>query len=251
MAAKGSATRIEGEAGGGEYVLPDPLTAGGGKLPLEGVREVNLAVLLGEIFGVELGGADELLLERVDQGCREDGVAVLPAFAVADEELPAGEIEVFDAEADAFHQPQTGAVEEAGHELVLTGHRREDEDGLFVGEDGREAAGFASADGVDRQVEVDLQDIPVQEEQGAQSLVLSGGSNVLLDCEVSEEGFDVAGRKDFRMPFLVEEDKAPDPGDVGLFGAEGIILKADCHADLLEEARRVRMRCGHRRNRAL
>jgi len=43
-----------------------------------------------------------------------------------------------------------------------------------------------------------------------------------VDCQVSEESLDLAFSHVLRMTFIMEEDKAPDPADIRLFGTDGI-----------------------------
>jgi len=70
--------------------------------------------------------------------------AVLLAFAVADGDSEVGQVQVFDAQAEAFHRAQTAAVEELGHQEVRAGEVAEDSVHLLFGEDGREAFGLCS-----------------------------------------------------------------------------------------------------------
>ena len=37
------------------------------------------------------------------------------------------------------------------------------------------------------------------------------------------------------MLFIVEQDRVLDPGDVGLFGADGVVFEPDIFSDLAEE----------------
>ena len=80
-----------------------------------------------QIFLVDLAGPGQVVLEGLDEGGGEDGEAVFQAFAVPDDELVEAEIDVLDPEADAFHDPKTGPVEELGLELMLTGQGLDEE----------------------------------------------------------------------------------------------------------------------------
>jgi hypothetical protein len=79
--------------------------------------------------------------------------------------------------------------EEQQHQQTDTGHCLNDRFGFFRGEDGRQIARWsptdqrssASAEGINAIVELDLEHLAVQKEQGAEGLILSGGGNV-LDC---------------------------------------------------------------------
>ena len=55
---------------------------------------------------MEEANAFDLALKVRDDGVGQGGDAVLFAFAVADRDGLVFEVDVFDTEADAFHQPQ-------------------------------------------------------------------------------------------------------------------------------------------------
>jgi hypothetical protein len=62
---------------------------------------------------------------------------------------------------------------------------------------------------------------------GAERLILSGGGNVLIDSEVGQEGLHLGSAHLLGMALVVVEDEAPDPVDVGLPGARGIVHETD------------------------
>jgi len=87
--------------------------------------------------------------------------------------------------------------------------------------------GFFGADGIDGGGQFDAQDVVVEEEDGGEGLVLGGGGDVFVNGEVGEEGFDF-GRVHFGgVAFVVKEDEAFYPGDVGFLGTEGVVLGAE------------------------
>jgi hypothetical protein len=84
-------------------------------------------------------------------------------------------------------------------------------------------------------VDFGLQDVAVEEEDGAEGLILGGGGDVLFDGKVGDECLDLGGAQVFGVAFAVEEDVAFDPVFVGLFGAEGVVFGADGVGDLIHE----------------
>ena len=52
---------------------------------------------------------------------------------------------------------------------------------------------------------------------------------------MGEKGLDFRDAHFTRMLFIVEQDIALDPGDVGLFGANGVVFEPDGLSDLVEE----------------
>lgn len=124
-------------------------------------------------------------------------------------------------------------------------HVGEDGVGLLGGEDGGQAA--LAAGGLDA-VEVskfDTEDLAVEEEEGAEGLVLGGGGDVALNGEVCEEAPDVIGAEVARVAQVVEVDVAADPADVGLFGAVTVVAGAQGGAEGVEEGGAGHGRCGN------
>jgi hypothetical protein len=72
-----------------------------------------------------------------------------------------------------------------------------------------------------------FQHLAVEEQKGAEGLILSGGSDIFVHCQVGQEGFDLGSAHLGRMADVVEVDVAFDPVDVGLFGADGIMFDPD------------------------
>jgi hypothetical protein len=79
--------------------------------------------------------------------------------------------------------------------------------------------------------------IPVEEEDGAESLRLSGRGDIFFNGERGEEVRDFRFSHIGGMTFVVEEDKLFDPVEVSLFGANAVMFEADDVADLIEEFR--------------
>jgi len=91
-----------------------------------------------------------------------------------------------------------------------------------VGEDHGQGFGFFGADEVGGKFDFDLENVAVEEENGAEGLVLGGGGDVFFDGEVGDEFLDSFGAHVFGVFFVVEEDVACDPIFVGLLGADGV-----------------------------
>jgi hypothetical protein len=59
----------------------------------------------------------------------------------------------------------------------------------------------------------------IQEEDGVQRLILRGRADLGADRQCAQERRDVSGAEAARMSSAVEDDEAPDPVHVGVFGA--------------------------------
>ncbi len=145
-----------------------------------------------------------------------------------------GEVEILDPQAEAFHQAQPAAVEQAGHELVGAGEAAQDLLDFLAGEDRGERFGAMGADELGGEVEFEVEDRAVEEEQGAERLVLGGGRDVVVDGEGGEKRFDVVGGEVGGVALVVEEDEAADPVQVGGFGARGVVAQAEGGAGVVE-----------------
>lgn len=173
-------------------------------------------------------------------GFGEDGDAVFGAFAVADDDLVLGEVDVFHAQAEAFVEAESGAVEDLDDEEGNPGELGQDALDFCAGEDDREALGFFGHDRANGLFDRPLQDMVVKEKDSAESLILGGGSDVLVNGKMSEEGFDVLDGHVFRMhvlapAFFMKENETLDPIDIALLGAVGVVHAPEGEAELIEE----------------
>lgn len=168
--------------------------------------------------------------------------AVFFAFAIAHSDGAVFEVNIFDAQAEAFHQAQAGAIEELGHEFVDAGHAVDDLEGLLPGKDSGEtlgAFGRGEEDGGDLFVE----DFSVEEKDGAERLVLGRGGDIVLVGKMEKKGLDFGGAHLARVmgnlaevqPGVMETDETADPIEVGLFGAVGVVFGAQGLADAVKE----------------
>lgn len=235
VAAGDTGSGVSGERVGGEDVLPDPFFWGVGVLTGQGVGEVDGAVAFGQVLLVDHLDPLEVFLEGEDEAIGKDGDAVLHSLAIVDGDKVLVEVEVLNTEADAFHEAESGAVEQFSDQLAGAGEAGDDAEGLVSGEDGGEALGAFSADGVEGKIALHSEHLTVEEEEGSEGLILGGGGDASLDGEVGEEGLDFWGAHLAGVAFVVEEDEAFDPGDIGLLGTDGIVLTADRIADLVQE----------------
>ena len=76
--------------------------------------------------------------------------------------------------------------------------------------------------------------LAVEEQEGAEGLVLWRRGNVFLDGQVGEKGFDLGSAHLLWTAHAVEVDVAFDPADVGLLRAIGIVFEANGITDLIQ-----------------
>jgi hypothetical protein len=86
-----------------------------------------------------------------------------------------------------------------------------------------------------KRTRIPTEHLPIEEQEGPESLVLSGGGDMFLDGQVGEKGFDLGSAHFGRVTHVVEVDVALDPADVGLLRAIGIVFETDRITDLIQQ----------------
>ena len=103
----------------GEHPLPAPVGCGVGILSLQSIRQRDLTPPVFQVRDVQGPHRFEVLLQLLLQRRRQDGPAVLPALAVADNHRTSGEVEVLHAQLQALHEPNSGSIENPADEPVF------------------------------------------------------------------------------------------------------------------------------------
>ncbi len=181
--------RVDGEAFGREDVLPGPFAGGVGVFVFKGIRQVDGSVPLLDILLEDLLHAGKMFLEGDNQALGQHGQAVFFAFAIVDDEAVLFEVDIFDSQANTFNEAQPGAIENFCHELVNAGQGVDDTQGFAFGQDGGKTLGLLRSNGSDV-IEGLMENFAIEEQNGAEGLILSGGSDFTLGGEVGNEGFD-------------------------------------------------------------
>ena len=87
--------------------------------------------------------------------------------------------------------------------------------------------------GVNGTLQFFVQHFAVEEQQGAEGLLLRGSGHIFVHGQVGEKGFDFGGAHVVGMALVMEQDETCDPADVGLLGADGVVLEAQGVADMI------------------
>jgi hypothetical protein len=139
-----------------------------------------------------------LLLHRFEmrgQVClhhaREHRHPVLVALASPHDDLVPGKVDVLHPEVGALEQPEAGAVEQQGHQASGASETADDGSDLTAGENDGKPLGALGPDDVVEPRHVLLEHVAVQEEHGAQRLVLGGRGHIPLDGERAEKRRDL------------------------------------------------------------
>jgi hypothetical protein len=153
----------------------------------------------------------------------KDGGAVAATLSVADEDLPALEVDGLHAHARAFEETQPRAVEEERHEMRDPVHATEHGLDLGVCEHRRQAGGSLCAHETVEPWEVPSQHLPIEEEDRGQRLVPSGGGDLLGHRQRRKECRDLDLAERMGMSLAVEQDGSANPMDVGVLRAAAVV----------------------------
>ena len=227
-------TRVRGYAFTGENILPGPFAIGIGVFFFEGAWQVDAPESVFQVFLVNLFYAPEVFLKWDEQAFGQHGDTVFFAFAITDGKTLLCKINVFYTQAGTLANTQAATIEQFRHKLRCARHGIDNSYHFFFVQDGREAFGFAGAnrfDGVERLIE----DFFVEEDDGAEGLVLGRGSDFALGGEVGDEGFDFGNSHSFGVAPVVKEDEAAAPVYIGFFSAKGEVLGPESFAHLVKQ----------------
>jgi hypothetical protein len=228
--------RSTGAAAG--HPLPAPLVGGARVLTLQRVRELDSAPAVGDVALVEALRAAQLLAEVGHERLRQRRGAVLAALARMHGEFASGQVEVEHAEAQAFGQPQAGAVQKRRDQpalAVVPVELVEDGTDLLPAQHDGQALGLAGADEFLELAHLAVQHVAVEKEDRAERLGLRRGADVLGDGQVRDEGVDLGLRHVCRVAEPVKADVPPHPTAVGLLGAAAVVARPQGALHLVDE----------------
>ena len=172
-----AAARIDREIVGGEDILPRPFAGCVPIFPVQGAGKINGTAAVREVLLMEFLNPGEVRLQRPAEPLREDGNAFPHTLAFSNGNLAISKIDILDAQPETFEQAQTAPVEEVCHDPVIS--LQMGENGASFGsrkDDGKLGRAANALDG--DEFELPIEHLLVEEEQGAESLVLRGSRNI-------------------------------------------------------------------------
>jgi hypothetical protein len=215
--------RVGARARRGEEVLPGEARRGARHLVAERVGEIDLAAAGCKLRAVTRGDPLDLRLERVAQAGGQERRPVVLALAAANHDLAALEVHVLDAKGDDLGETEAAAV----HEVADQAKRRLElvEHGAHVGpgEHRREMLGALGTFEARELRHGKVEHAAIQEDDGAEGLVLRGGRGAALLGEMIEESGDLGSVQLPRVAAAVEADEGSDPVGVGFLGARRVV----------------------------
>jgi hypothetical protein len=215
-------------------ILPGPFAIGIRVFIFERVGQVDCAESVFQVFLMNLFDAPEMFFKGEEQAFRQHGDAIFFAFAIPDGEALLFKINIFYTQTNTLANAQSATVKQFGHELLCARHGIDDTHNFVLVQDGRNTLGFAGSNGVDGFKRL-VEDFFIEEDEGAEGLVLRGGSNFALGGEVGDEGFDFGIAHFIGVALVVEEDEAAAPVYVGFLCAKGVVLGLESLAHSVEK----------------
>ncbi len=180
------------------------------------VRHQNATPAVGQVALVDRLDGSEMLSQRRLERHGEHGDPVLGALTVADEYFVAREIDALHTQAQAFHQAQSRAIHQRGHEPFVAGQVRQHGLYFFPGHHDGQAFGLAGADDSAQIANFAPEHMALEKQQSAKRLVLRRGADLLLDGQIGQKGVDFRFGHFGGMAHLVKEDVPLDPLAIGL-----------------------------------
>ena len=111
--------------------------------------QIDTAIPRLEVFLVEQFDSLQMSLQGSSDLLREHGAPIFVPFALVDDELVLGKINIFDSQAEGFHKPEATAIQQLGDELMGGGESVEELLGFLFGHHHRDAAGMGGPQGID------------------------------------------------------------------------------------------------------
>jgi hypothetical protein len=173
----------------------------------------------------------------------QHGDAVLGAFATANHDLVAPEVDVFHTQFGAFEQSEARTVQQERDELWAAIETIEDRADLLPRQHDRQPLRSLSPHDVIEPRELLLEDDPIEEYESIERLILGRRGHARVYGQRREKACDFGRGHLGGMPLVMEEDVALDPVDVGFLGLTAVMTGANGVTDAIEQARaRIRRR---------
>jgi hypothetical protein len=166
----------------GEYPLPNPLSPRIRVLARERVRKLDPAGAVPQIAPMLFTSLSEVAAQ-VAFDCRWQHRHPIVALGATDDNLIGGEVDVLDAEATALKQAQSGAIEERGHQARHAFQLPQDCQHFVTRQNHRQPLRAFRAHDAIEPGDLQLEHVPIEEQQCAQRLVLGGRRHVAFGCE--------------------------------------------------------------------
>ena len=190
-----------------------------------------------QVFAVQHAGPLHLVAQRRKQVLRQHGDAILAPLALAHQDLAAFERHILHAQTQAFQDAHPGAVQQRRDEPVRAFQLAQQVAHRALRQHHRQAPRSLGADDLVEPGQFVLQHLLVQEQDGGLGLVLGGRRHLALDRQVGQKGRDLWRAHVARVALATKKNEAARPVDIGLFGTNRIVERADTDTQEVEQLR--------------
>jgi len=192
-----------------------------------------------EVLPMKLPNDPEVLPQRRLERGGKHGCPILAPLPIPDGDLVLAEVDVFDPQAQAFHQAHPGPVEKGQEEMIDPGQPRKGASHFVPRQHDRQMPSPFGPDQPFELAHLAPQDGPVEKEQGAQGLGLGRRADPLVHRQMGQEGIHLNFAHLRRMALPMEQDVVTYPMKVGLLRPQAHVPHPQCVTDLVEQARRL------------
>ena len=228
--------RVQAQVPRREHVLPPEFPCRLGILARQRMRQPHLARAPPEIALVQDVYALHLRLQRRHQRRRQHGPAILAALALPHRDLVAGEIHVLHPQADAFHQPHPGAVQQPRQHRHAPLHVGQQCPHFGLRKDRGNAPRPLGAHHVVHPGQLHAQHVAIEEQDGRQGLVLGAGRHVPLHRQTGQERLDVRRPQLTGMTCPIGQDEPPYPSQIRPLGTQAVVTDPQTPDNVLQQA---------------
>lgn len=221
-----SIVRVHAEARSRKGVLPVPRARCSGIFSRESIWKPYLAVSRPQIVLMNKTYVPQVMSKRLRNGRGQHRKTIFITLAASHDDLIPVEVNVLYAYPKRLGQSESGAVEQRGDEERCAIQVIEDGPDLLPGQHHRETLSARGSNDRSDVIHINTQNVPIEEQDSAERLVLRGDRYMSINREVIEELLNVCDSEFTRMPRTVEADVADDPPTVGLLGMDTEVAAA-------------------------
>jgi len=241
------ATRIRRQRGGRPHPEPVPRLGRTRVLDRERVGQFYAGHSRDAISLPEFSGIGELQLQWRAQRFRQHDHPVLAALSLANDDQRPVEVDILGPQPQAFLQAHARSVQSArDHAVGAVDRGQQARDLLARQYRGHTHPGLRTAQ-VLHPRQLLAQDLPIEEQQRAQGLLVSRDRHVPFIGQVGEKLLHLALPEFTRVAHAVIADEGPRPVDIRLFGAKAVVQVPDALAQTCEQPGRSRAAARSRR----
>ena len=181
----------------------------------------------------------EVLAQAIAHEIRQHHATVLLPLAATNRDLATLEIEVLHTQLQTLLQTQSGAVEQRGDKPWHTLQLPQDSPHFVGTQNDRDVYGSLRTRRGSDDTKVLSQHLVVQEQDGAERLILCRRCDVPLHSKGRKERSYVWRAQLPRVPLAIEDDVSPDPVNVRLLGTPTVVTRTNGLANTVEQFRRA------------